>query len=622
MHPLTLGLVLSLGLSAADLFTAIRNGEPGAVKAALRAGADPAAINSDGLTPLMYAVMTAGAPVMRVLLDNGASVNAAMPNGITALHIAAYDLEKTSLLVERGASVNAATTAGETPLLVAVARPGTQEIAAMLVAKGADPNAKSGQSTALTRAALTGDLALFRLLIAKGARIADSPNLARYAAAGHCRECLRLALEGGADPNGATSSRRSALQDAAAFGDLEMVRMLIEKGADMNAADRRGYTALMRAALCYEPGSNTVVAYLLAQGAKTEPKNETGETALSLARRFGGTPIVAMLQKSGAPEPKTAIRVPPPLETNSPGEAVQRSLALLQRIGEPVRKLNKCTTCHNHTLPAMTVAMARARGWAIDEEAARNEAKQASAPDPGRLTAVLLGGGVPDFFPYQLIGIAAERIEPNAAIDGMLHHVSTRQDPSGRFRGMDYRPPQEYTDITFTATALRAMQLHTLPGRNAEMKDRVRRAARWLLAQTPRDTEEHALRLMGLSWAEVGKPARDSAAKELIALQRADGGWGQTATLASDAYATGQSLYALYLAGVPASHPAYRRGVDYLLKTQRKDGSWYVTSRSHPVQPLIDGGYPYINHQWISAAGGAWSTMAILATLPEKSASR
>jgi dihydrolipoamide dehydrogenase len=48
------------------------------------------------------------------------------------------------------------------------------------------------------------------------------------------------------------------------------------------------------------------------------------------------------------------------------------------------------------------------------------------------------------------------------------------------------------------------------------------------------------------------------------------------------------------------------KGVEFLLKTQRKDGSWFVASRSHPVQPLIDGGYPYINHQWISAAGGAW----------------
>jgi len=204
-----------------------------------------------------------------------------------------------------------------------------------------------------------------------------------------------------------------------------------------------------------------------------------------------------------------------------------------------------------------------------------------------------------------------------------VHYVSTRQEPSGRFRVMDYRPPQEYTDITFTANALRALQQHSTPARAAEFKDRVRRATRWLAAQTPRDTEDSSLRLMGLAWAGASKSTKDAAVTGLLALQRPDGGWAQTAAVvAPDAYATGEALYALHLAGVSPSHPAYRRGVEFLLKTQRKDGSWFVASRSHPVQPLIDGGYPYINHQWISAAGGAWSTMALLATLPAHTAAR
>jgi hypothetical protein len=71
---------------------------------------------------------------------------------------------------------------------------------------------------------------------------------------------------------------------------------------------------------------------------------------------------------------------------------------------------------------------------------------------------------------------------------------------------------------------------------------------------------------------------------------------------------------------VPASEAAYQRGVSLLLKMQRPNGSWYVASRSHPVQPLFDAGYPYIHHQWISAAAGAWSTMALLATMPVQKA--
>jgi hypothetical protein len=265
--------------------------------------------------------------------------------------------------------------------------------------------------------------------------------------------------------------------------------------------------------------------------------------------------------------------------------------------------------------------MARSRGFKVDAAAARQEYESSIATARGlRNPNSVMGFGVPDGSPYALIGIAAESATPNPSTDGLVHHLSTRQELSGRFQGLDYRPPMEYTAITFTATALRAMQLYALPGRAAEFKDRIQRASRWLAAQTPRDTEEHALRLMGLSWAGAGRPLLNDASKALVALQREDGGWAQTSVLYTDAYATGESLYALHLAGIPASHPAYQRGIDFLLKTQRPNGSWYVTSRSHPIQPLFDAGYPYIHHQWISAAAGAWSTMALLATMPEQKA--
>ena len=598
----------------ARLFAVIRSGDARAVKAQLHAGADKDGPGEGGLTPLMYAVITAGAPAMKLLLDAGANVNAATAaDGVTALHIAAFDLTKTKLLLERGANVRAVTKAGETALVVAVNRPGNSAVVSLLLRKGAD----SGAANLLNAPAIYGDASVMRLLIAHGAKVADSPNLARASAAGHCRECLELALAQGASPNGALRGR-SALQDAAAFGDLEMVRMLVDKGADIQAADARGYTALMRAVLSYEPGAGKVVEYLLSLGARTDPKNETGETALSLAGRFGATtPIVGFLLRAGAPEATTAMRVPPPLTENTVREAIERSLPLLQRIGEPVYKLKQCTSCHHNTLPAMTVAMAGGRGFRVDLEAARREYESALATAQGlSKRSNILGLGVPDLNPYPLMGIAAVRATPNASTDAMVHHISTRQEPSGRFREFDYRPPMEYSNITFTATSMRAMQLFTLPGRAAEFKDRIRRASLWLAAQTPRDTEEHALRLMGLVWADAGRPALDGAAKALLALQREDGGWAQTAGLNTDAYATGESLYALHLAGLQTSHPAYQRGVDFLLKTQRRNGSWYVTSRSHPVQPLFDAGYPYIHHQWVSAAAGAWSTMALLATLP------
>ena len=83
----------------------------------------------------------------------------------------------------------------------------------------------------------------------------------------------------------------------------------------------------------------------------------------------------------------------------------------------------------------------------------------------------------------------------------------------------------------------------------------------------------------------AGKPrkALQTTIDELLALQRADGGWSQTVPEPkSDAFATGQTLYVLSLAGFTADRPEIRRGLDFLVATQKADGSWPMISRSTP----------------------------------------
>jgi hypothetical protein len=99
--------------------------------------------------------------------------------------------------------------------------------------------------------------------------------------------------------------------------------------------------------------------------------------------------------------------------------------------------------------------------------------------------------------------------------------------------------------------------------------------------------------------------------------QRPDGGWAQTPYLASDAYATGQTLAALKEAGIPVTDPAYRRGAEFLLKTQQGDGSWHVASRAPKFQPYFQSGFPHDHDQWISMSATAWATMALAYTLPD-----
>jgi hypothetical protein len=120
------------------------------------------------------------------------------------------------------------------------------------------------------------------------------------------------------------------------------------------------------------------------------------------------------------------------------------------------------------------------------------------------------------------------------------------------------------------------------------------------------DNEDQSFQLLGLAWANADKLSLQKMARSLLALQNKDGGWGQHSTLESDAYATGQALVALHQAGgLPVTHRAYQRGVNYLLANQAADGSWMVVTRSFPFQKYFESGFPYGHNQWISATASS-----------------
>ena len=128
----------------------------------------------------------------------------------------------------------------------------------------------------------------------------------------------------------------------------------------------------------------------------------------------------------------------------------------------------------------------------------------------------------------------------------------------------------------------------------------------------PVNNEDRAFQVLGLVWSGKQDRARQ-AAGDLLRLQRSDGGWAQRATLASDAYATGQALVALRESGaLKASDDAYQNGAQFLLGTQMEDGSWYVRSRSLAFQPYFESGFPYGHDQFVSAAATNWAAMALV----------
>jgi hypothetical protein len=196
--------------------------------------------------------------------------------------------------------------------------------------------------------------------------------------------------------------------------------------------------------------------------------------------------------------------------------------------------------------------------------------------------------------------------------DALVHYLTLKQAKDGRWRTTLFRPPANDGDFTATALAVRGLRLFGPPGRRAEIARRVAGARAWLVSATPRSTEDGAFQLLGLRWAGARKEDVDKAAAGLLAGQGKGGGWSQHASMPADAYATGQALVALQQSGaVSAADPAYRRGTQFLLKTQLADGSWFVRSRSLPVQPYFESGFPHGRSQFISCAATSWATMAL-----------
>ena len=604
---------------ATGILEALHNGDKETFKRL--AGEDPRIGNLKGpagITPLMQAVLYADTDSVRILLDGGADPNIRNDAGATALMWAVNDLEKTRLLLDRGADVNARSDDSRTPLLIASVQYGSSDVVKLLLDRGAKLAVKSpsvaGYVTPLTEAAAAGDETLLRILIERGADVkAEGLGALLFAAKAECARCLETLIPR-VDKKDITIA---AVLCSPPIGDARAVKALIEAGADATARDPQGRTLLMLAASSDSLPMDTVKS-LIERGADVNVKCPEGMTALDFAKQRGTTPVVDLLSKIGAkggtPSSIVTFSMKP---AKSVRDALERSIPLLQRTDSIFLQKSGCVSCHNNSLTAMTIATARKNGFAVNEEIAREDLKRIGSYIESWRERSLQGVGIPgkaDTMSYILLGLAAEGYAPDAATDGFARYLKSQQTPDGAWRVFAHRPPIESSQIQVTATSMRVLQVYGTKARRAEYEAAVKRAADWLMNARPLTTEEHAFRLFGLRWAgvDVKNGVIRKATRELLAQQRSDGGWAQLPSLASDDYATGQALVALREAGaVSATEEAYKRGIEFLLRTQLEDGSWYVKSRAIPIQPFFESGFPHGHDQWISAAATNWASMAL-----------
>ena len=276
------------GTSAARLLTLLAI----VVMAAPAHGAAAGAIDAPGI---VEAARAQDAAAVRALIAEGVDVDAAQPDGATALHWAAYrnDPEIAALLIDAGAGVDAANELGATPVWLA-ADNGSAAMVELLVDAGADPDLAllSGETPAMT-ASRTGNADAVRQLVARGAdvnvreRSRGQTALMWAVAQGH-HEVIDVLLAHGANVHARSRIRPRMMHAESTNGSQ------YDQGVVWN---RGGYTPLLFAA---RHGDVAAGRRLVGAGANIDDTAPTGANALVVAAHSGHSDFACFALGAGA----------------------------------------------------------------------------------------------------------------------------------------------------------------------------------------------------------------------------------------------------------------------------------------------------------------------------------
>lgn len=322
---LWLSAMMHAAPAGGSVVEAAMQGNRGAVRALLKDGADVNSAQADGMTALHWAVMKDDLELAKILLYAGANVKATTRlGGYTPLLMASKngDAAIIETLIKSGAETNSSTSNGTTPLMLAAAS-GKADAVKALIDNGADVNAQENakNETALTFAAAYGRADVIRVLTAHGAdtrvatKVVDLSPFTREE-----QERVAALFASGAAPGAggrrnrsegipgverqylynelvATQGGLTPLLIAARQGHIDAVKALLEAGADINQPSAgENVSPILIATI---NGHFDLAMFLLDKGA---------DPTLAAANN-GATPLYAAINcqwapKAGYPQPR------------------------------------------------------------------------------------------------------------------------------------------------------------------------------------------------------------------------------------------------------------------------------------------------------------------------------
>ncbi|MFC1855547.1 ankyrin repeat domain-containing protein [Thermodesulfobacteriota bacterium] len=297
-------------------FKAIKNGGIKDVKNLIKEGADVNQEEGFGMTPLMWASNMERADIVKLLIDNGAKVNATCYYGGGTALIMTCSEEVAKVLMENGADINIRDNRGKSALDVAK-KIGATALVDLLFKSGADTTLihteeslielkvlskeiitlsagsmqEPGSDVEYIKEKQRKDIEKFRQLVEKSL----AANKLSKESADKMVSDLVTTYE---KVSMKDTSPGATFMNAIYGGDISKIRKLIKEGADVNEKDVDGMSALMSTIrnLC----DIDIVKLLIANGADLNATTDNGSTALMFASIEEEINIVKALIKSGA----------------------------------------------------------------------------------------------------------------------------------------------------------------------------------------------------------------------------------------------------------------------------------------------------------------------------------
>ena len=316
----------------------------------------------------------------------------------------------------------------------------------------------------------------------------------------------------------------------------------------------------------------------------------------------------------------SAAAAPPDATPEAIERALGKAIPLIEKTTEEYPHHRDCFSCHHQAVPALALRLAKDRGFAIEDQTLQAIAEHTRADLETALDDYKKGKGQPggvERAGYALFTLETCGETRDEVTDAVAEYLSVADKGGDHWRTRSNRPPSEASDFTASYLAVRGLRVFGTTAQKERITKRLEDLRAWLRTAKVRDTEDRVFRLFALQAA--GMPAEEikKAQLEILKTQNENGGWTQLDGKESDAYATGSVLVALHQAGgLSVDDPAYRRGLAFLIASQRDDGSWRVASRSKPFQTYFESGFPHGKDQFISIAASGWASSALLLALP------